>query len=32
VIARIEHSFLTEAQKQKILSDTLQSLLNKFQS
>jgi predicted TIM-barrel fold metal-dependent hydrolase len=32
VIARIEHSFLTEAQKQKILSDNLQSLLNKFQS
>ena len=32
VIARVEHSFLTEEQKQKILAGNLQSLLNKFQA
>ena len=30
VIARIEHSFLTEAQKQRIFSQNLQTLLSKF--
>ncbi len=32
VIARIEHSFLTEGQKAKILSGNLQALLKKFQA
>ncbi len=32
VIARIEHSFLTEDQKAKILSGNLQALLKKFQA
>jgi len=32
VIARIQHSFLTEEQKQKVLSGNLQALLNKFRT
>ena len=32
VIARIEHAFITEEQKQKILSGNLQALLNKVRS